>query len=969
MTPFLSNIHKMESTILLLIVAGVFHVQINTSQNITNSTDYTILQSTVCNELGLYYDDCSCRLAKWSTIGKYEAKFECFNRFNCYYDLTKNEFCNNNGYCDFQQDSCICNQEYTGDDCSEQYTEYQLHAPIKYITIALSAICIVITFGLIIWLHLYRDVGDVKAMSVVFTHLTLIGCAILSASSIIPAVGYNDVNCVLLELFQYMGLSTILACALLKSYRIASIFGRSTFSPSDLTDTRLLKYFAIIMVIDGVLLVVYTVLNFTDGGAYTEYVLETSIKQKRCSNGTLTMLSHSLLLLFQLVLFLFVIKHGNQTRSASKIFKETKCLYIGGNIGMFFFSFFAIAIIFTADYTLQIAMRAYFPLVAVCMVIGLLFYPKFKTVYKLHERKHTEKQQILDEDGNVITEEEAALKRQYEAHVKDPNGKELLLLLNALVKELDYRSEMKMISIELGSIDLKKCTTLLEHIKGLIPEENEDTEKNLPHEQKHDNWDDFNFDVDFDEFVDIANTIRITCKMELTKKLARNTTFKSDLASRILLKHTKVIAVVDITNLNISFQQKQVQMDFDVQFANLDNLNIFHKKISTQLAMTEGIKEALKKSKFREEITRIIQLPQDIPKPNLEILDDKNIFNDYLIAKKAQQPFATERINAIKIVKIRIEASDGTTVAQALEKRKTSAQKCKENLQSIQFTSLYHFTPNDVSNKIRSWVLNDIVHKTTTKVFMEITAKESMSGVALTNLEGQHLVRVLETTILPYMTHESFDLLCNHLHQQIQQNYSEIAKKGPTEIAEIMSDFALNSLCQHIIDNEISGDKIIQYNASKNIEWMSECTGWDKDQTTQLNSIILKHRTDITDKIKMRLYESLKDQFDDKIATYFCNKNLDLETLQLKIKHGTSLTDEVDMLMNIIQELDIKFNTEFKTNDTHTNSKQTSRNLKNVNFIQKFYKVIAECLKMEDNWICSNCNNFNFGMFFGSKFQ
>eukprot|EP01084_Bolivina_argentea_P141106 247996_1 len=81
MTPFLSNVHKMKSSILLLIVV-LFRVQITASQNITNNTDYKIFQLAVCNQSHPYYDDCSCRLAKWSTIGEYEAKFECFNQFN-----------------------------------------------------------------------------------------------------------------------------------------------------------------------------------------------------------------------------------------------------------------------------------------------------------------------------------------------------------------------------------------------------------------------------------------------------------------------------------------------------------------------------------------------------------------------------------------------------------------------------------------------------------------------------------------------------------------------------------------------------------------------------------------------------------------------------------------------------------------------------------------------------------------------
>ena len=75
-------------------------------------------------------------------------------------------------------------------------------------------------------------------------------------------------KCLLLNHFLF---SIVLTCAALKSYRIASIFGADNFTPSDLSDARLLRYFIVAVVVNMLLLTLYTILNFHNGGAYDRY--------------------------------------------------------------------------------------------------------------------------------------------------------------------------------------------------------------------------------------------------------------------------------------------------------------------------------------------------------------------------------------------------------------------------------------------------------------------------------------------------------------------------------------------------------------------------------------------------------------------------------------------------------------------------------------------------------------------------
>lgn len=214
-------------------------------------------------------------------------------------------------------------------------------------------------------MYVYRTVSDVKAMSVTFTQLTLVGCFFVCLHAVVVGVGYNNANCVILEWFVFFGVTLLIGCALLKAYRIASIFSSESFSPSDLTDKVLLRYLAVFMSIDIILLIMYTIFNYVEGGSYKRYVTDTAGSstqyyiEERCSSEDLTSVSYYLLVAWQCILLFFVLKYGNRTSSASNIFKETTCIYLGSNIGAIFFITFGIFVLFTTNYQFQIAVRGF----------------------------------------------------------------------------------------------------------------------------------------------------------------------------------------------------------------------------------------------------------------------------------------------------------------------------------------------------------------------------------------------------------------------------------------------------------------------------------------------------------------------------------------------------------------------------------------------------------------------------------
>jgi len=167
------------------------------------------------------------------------------------------------------------------------------------------------------------------------------------------------------------------------------------------------------------------------------------------------------------LLLMVVLKYGNQTRAASNIFKETQCIYLGSNIGTLMFIAFGVIILFTTDYTAEIAARGFGTLTVILVIIVLLFGPKMRAVYSVSEA-------ALD----AQSEKDRQMSTQYATNLRERTGKELMLVMNTLLAEMKFRFTNKMMTIELDQNfenlvslghDLKKSLTTpsLKDIKQL----------------------------------------------------------------------------------------------------------------------------------------------------------------------------------------------------------------------------------------------------------------------------------------------------------------------------------------------------------------------------------------------------------------------------------------------------------------------------------------------------------------------
>ena len=165
--------------------------------------DHRTFIGSVCDEYNPQYDSCSCQLANYSLS---VTNLSCFTQFNCPYSTETQQFCSGNGYCNFAIGECECDQEYGSYDCSQEYEYFSPSSVILGVMIVSASLLLIISIVLMVWVHLYREVSDVKAMSIKFTQLSLVGCAFICAGTFVLGIGYNNTNCMLLEWFQFIGI-------------------------------------------------------------------------------------------------------------------------------------------------------------------------------------------------------------------------------------------------------------------------------------------------------------------------------------------------------------------------------------------------------------------------------------------------------------------------------------------------------------------------------------------------------------------------------------------------------------------------------------------------------------------------------------------------------------------------------------------------------------------------------------------
>eukprot|EP01083_Nonionella_stella_P167178 561167_1 len=359
-------------------------------------------------------------------------------------------------------------------------------------------------------------------------------------------------------------------------------------------------------------------------------------------------------------------------------------------------------------------------------------------------------------------------------------------------------------------------------------------------------------------------------------------------------------------------------LNFECNWRNVDRLSDELKKISPKLAMETAVIETLTDNDpFLNDIMKSFKVKDQ----NIKITEFKlnGSFSDVDINNILVEEIAKQRAKDAKALKTRIN-SELTT------------------------KPLHEFTKENVADTVRSWVLNDVEYISRTKLLMRCLCEQRLSGKRLVKLEN-NLKMVLEKHLIVLIHEASFNDVFAFLENTIDDDPDTISTKSAPEMAQILSDFELNSFCTYIDRNDINGEEVTRYAQSNDTSWIKNCTKWNDDQINQIITVLLQHKTETSDEIEQLLMDQINRELGEDMAGHFCKniEHLDLSRLQLKLRNGLRIGAEAEAIMNIVEEI--------QSVDDLAQSDDSVHNI---------YLCIAKCLQMDDDWVCFNCGNHNF---------
>ena len=136
------------------------------------------------------------------------------------------------------------------------------------------------------------------------------------------------------------------------------------------------------------MLILYTIFNFIEGGSYFRYIDDDEnmeyIIQDRCNGDVLTQIAYVTVIVSLGLLALAVLKYANDSQGASKIFKETRCIFFGTNIGAIVVVVFGVFITFTSSHELQILSRGLGMIIYVILCIYIQKYIIFRCIIRYY---------------------------------------------------------------------------------------------------------------------------------------------------------------------------------------------------------------------------------------------------------------------------------------------------------------------------------------------------------------------------------------------------------------------------------------------------------------------------------------------------------------------------------------------------------------------------------------------------------
>eukprot|EP01084_Bolivina_argentea_P064147 117027_1 len=297
---------------------------------------------------------------------------------------------------------------------------------------------------------------------------------------------------------------------------------------------------------------------------------------------------------------------------------------------------------------------------------------------------------------------------------------------------------------------------------------------------------------------------------------------------------------------------------------------------------------------------------------------------------------------------------------QQIERKQAKQEMIEKN---IDILPLHYFDPEHLCIVIKSWILNDSKYITDSKAIMETLSEKYLSGKKLKALDSDLKV-VLHSAISQFMTQHTFNLVFDRLEQDIKQNNTNIIGKRAPVVASDICEYPWGRLLEsikHGYINEdtdighINGELFMQNYGQTVHEWIKRETGWSQKEIDQLCIIIGRNKTRKKSVLRHKIKKAMVSTFNKDVTAVFLDliETIDLEQLELKIKIGKRISEEIEIIADFIGELESEYG-------VVVNKRKLSPGI---------YNILAETFKNEKEWSCAFCINSNHPHYVGAKLQ
>eukprot|EP01083_Nonionella_stella_P265176 898590_1 len=298
-------------------------------------------------------------------------------------------------------------------------------------------------------------------------------------------------------------------------------------------------------------------------------------------------------------------------------------------------------------------------------------------------------------------------------------------------------------------------------------------------------------------------------------------------------------------------------------------------------------------------------------------------------------------------------------------------------------TPLHRLSPQNLCYHIKEWVVNDIHYKSQLLKTKNIFSNHALSGKQMHELstaQRDGAKGTIYEQLSSLMTKATLNIVCQCYDEWHRVDHDAVQSKSAEEIAEILYHYPLEQLLSRIEKDNINGAHFIQ-SLHKNRDIIAEETGWDEDESYQIQSVLFRHHTLTKSEFEGHMNRILKvatlptetkQHLKQTILEY------DVELVHYKIKNALPMETFSNAMIYMVDEL-MKDNEEEK--EPILNEKSTD------GFVKRIYEAIAECFIFDpksceagngdqhshhlcsklQHWVCNNCGNCSVNTMINSE--